>query len=94
MCNVNFWKAWSCCKPEFIKYMYSSILSHLCQPEFACKCIHISTIPLLSPLPSHTHAHTHTQSQMMQKLGKSDQTRDDVYDEFVTNFNKQQVTVA
>ena len=29
--------------------------------------------------------------QMMQKLGKSDQTRDDVFEEFVNNFNKQNV---
>ena len=30
--------------------------------------------------------------QMMQKLGKSDQTRDDVFEEFVNNFNKQNVS--
>ncbi|CAI8001055.1 Myc box-dependent-interacting protein 1 [Geodia barretti] len=29
------------------------------------------------------------QEKMMQKLGKSDQTRDDVFEEFVNNFNKQ-----
>ena len=31
---------------------------------------------------------------MMQKMGKSEQTKDEVYTEFVVNFNKQQVGVA
>ena len=30
--------------------------------------------------------------QMMQKFGKSDQTKDEVYEEFVVNFNKQHVS--
>ena len=29
--------------------------------------------------------------QMMQRLGKSDQTRDEVFEEFVNNFHKQNV---
>ncbi len=29
---------------------------------------------------------------MMQKFGKSDQTKDEVYEEFVVNFNKQNVS--
>ena len=32
--------------------------------------------------------------QVMQKMGKSEQTKDEVYTEFVVNFNKQQVGVA
>lgn len=29
---------------------------------------------------------------MLQKLGKSDQTKDEVFQDFVTNFNRQSVS--
>ena len=32
--------------------------------------------------------------QVMQKMGRSEQTKDEVYTEFVVNFNKQQVGVV
>lgn len=32
--------------------------------------------------------------QMMQKLGKSDQTKDEVFEDFVANFNRQSVSVT
>lgn len=32
--------------------------------------------------------------QFMQKVGKLDETKDEVFDEFVNNFNKQQVSFS
>ena len=32
--------------------------------------------------------------QFMQKVGKLDETKDEVFDEFVNNFNKQQVSAC
>ena len=39
-------------------------------------------------------SHSQCPLQMMQKLGKSDQTKDEVFEDFVANFNRQSVSIS